>query len=317
MKNKTFTSNVVVSLFVFLTLASFSTETFAWGKRGHETVGSLAARLLAEKHKGSEFLSEHSYDMGFYNNVPDIVWKSNPETFKKESIQHFMDMEHYKDVKKSDWTHKRENFFKKYPTIAKGAGRSWWRVQELNNELETITKSLKQKKIEKSEQHARQAKWLLHAGVMGHYIADLAQPLHVTDNYDGQKTDQKGIHRWFEEEVVDQLYPSIHLLVYDKALTQWDAFHNKNKSKSVFQLCQELTKNSQGEIEKLLEIDKKTGRKNLAAASLEYKNLAVDRLALGALYLAEIWSRQTSWNYNGEKFYLFDTKPNYIEPKDF
>ena len=317
MNSNVIKSVAAVGLLFLFTMTSFPGKSYAWGKRGHETVGSLAARLLADKQKGSEFLSEHSYDLGFYNNVPDIVWKSNPDTFKKESIQHFMDMEHYKDIKKSDWNDKREVFFKKHSVISKKAGRSWWRVQELNQELTAITKSLKPRKIEKSEQHKRQAKWLLHAGVMGHYIADLAQPLHVTDNYDGQKTDQKGIHRWFEEEVVDHLYPNITHLVYDKMLEQWAEFHKKNKTKSVFELCQELTENSQNQIDELLSIDKKTGRKDLPKASNEYKTLAVDRLALGSLYLAEIWSRQTGWNYNGDKFYLFDTKPAYVEPKDF
>lgn len=306
------------SLFLLTSAILFNfSYAFAWGKRGHETVGSLAARLLAEKQPEAQFLSNHSYDMGFYNNVPDIVWKSEPKTFKKEHFQHFMDMEHFKNVKETDWVSQRESFFKKFPNIGKKSGRAWWRVNELNTDLEKITQSLKQKKLPIKEQHNYQAKWLLYAGVMGHYIADLAQPLHVTANYDGKKTKQRGIHRWFEEEVIDELYPSLHEEVYKQALQKWDSFHNDNKSKDVFQLCQELTKNSQDEINNLLSIDKKVGRKNLKKAAEAFKQLAVDRLAIGTLYLAEIWSRQTNWDYNGVKFYKFDSKPNYIEPTKY
>ncbi|WP_126969668.1 phospholipase C/P1 nuclease family protein [Gynurincola endophyticus] len=32
------------------------------------------------------------------------------------------------------------------------------------------------------------------AGELGHYIADLHVPLHTSSNYDGQKTNQRGIH---------------------------------------------------------------------------------------------------------------------------
>lgn len=310
MKNKNFIK-VIVSIFIMLS----SSLAFAWGKRGHETVGSLAARLLAEKSKEAEFLMHHSYDMGFYNNVPDIVWKSNPETYKKEYFQHFMDMEQYHQVKTKDWNNQREVFFKKNPSITSSAGRSWWRIQELNNSLENITKLLRKKNSNKQEHQTQQGQWLLHAGVMGHYIADLAQPLHVTDNYDGKKTDQKGIHKWFEETIVDYLYPQLQNEVYKKALTQWDDFHKANKSKNVFKLSQQLTEDSQKLIEPLLAIDKKSGRKNISSVSSEYQQMIIDRLALGTLYLAEIWSRQTGWKYDEEKFFLFHTAPQYIEPK--
>lgn len=299
---------------LFLSQVSVSTA-YAWGRRGHETVGSLAARLLAEKNKDTEFLSNHSYDLGFYNNVPDIVWKSDPETYKKEFVQHFMDMEEFAEVKDIKWSQQRVEFFKKYSNIPKTAGRSWWRVQELYSELEKISKSLKQKNITTEEHHKRQLAWLLHAGVIGHYISDLAQPLHVTSNYDGKMTNQKGIHKWFEETVIDYLYPQIQNSVYQQAMSQWAEFHKKNKSKSVFELCQILTKDSQKFIEPLLDIDKKAGRKSLSKASEDYKQLAIDRLTVGTLYLAEIWSRQTGWKYKGDRFFLFDTKPNYIEPK--
>lgn len=318
-------SNNVIKFFVFFLLIFFSSvNAFAWGKRGHETVGSLAAQLLAEKQKGAEFLKNHTFDMGYYNNVPDIVWKSDPETYKKEFFQHFVDMEEFESVK--EWNSNKTDFFKKYPNIKETAGRSFWRIQGLYDQLETISKKLsadqntealsdKQKSEEKiKKQHLDQSKWLLYAGVMGHYVADLAMPLHVTNNYDGQKTNQKGIHKWFEETLVDELYPEIHIEVFNQAKKQWDVFHKTNKSLTVFELAQQLTKDSQSQIPLMLKIDKKIGRKDIHKASKEYRQLIIDRLTMGTLYLAEIWSRQTGWPYNGEKFYLFNSQPAFITP---
>lgn len=306
----------VVFNFVFALLLLSPHSAWAWGKRGHEAVGSLAAQLLGKEHKGSAFLIYHSFDMGYYNNVPDLVWKADPETYKKEYIQHFMDLEDYAKVANIKWNKDRKQFFTKYPTIEKTAGRAWWRVQELVTELEKLTAQLKRsKKTKNKEEHHRlQAQWLLHAGVLGHYVADLAQPMHVTDNYDGEQTGQKGVHHWFEEEVIDHLYPEIKTDAYKKARDKWAAFHKENQKKSVFDLVQQLAKESSSLVPELLKIDKQQGRSSGQAASVVFKDMATDRISVGILYLAEIWSRHTGWDYDSKGFYTFLAAPAYIEP---
>ena len=309
-------SRVFIYFCLALTLLIPLKNIYAWGKRGHETVGSLAAQLLAKEHKGSEFLSQHSYDMGFYNNVPDLVWKADSETYKKEFVQHFMDMEHYEKIKDLKWNKDRKSFFEKYPELDKKAGRSFWRVQELYEKLETLKKELRQgKKRTQDEQHQLQARWFVVAGTMGHYIADLAQPLHVTENYDGQLTQQKGLHHWFEEDIIDQLYPEIQTDIFLKAKSQWESFHKENKNISTFDLCLKLSKASQAQILTLTQLDKKVGRSSAKDVAPHYRELAIDRLSSGALYLAELWSRQTDWKYNGHKFFNFVVAPDYIEPE--
>ncbi len=317
--------NLALTFFIATLIIGSPSSGLAWGKRGHEAVGSLAAQLLGKEHKGSEFLIYHSFDMGYYNNVPDLVWKADPETYKKEYIQHFMDLEDYAKVKDVQFNKDRKQFFSKYPMIQKNAGRAWWRVQELVTELEKISQQLKRYQKAESgkknpdkkmteERHRLQAQWLLHAGVLGHYIADLAQPMHVTDNYDGEQTGQKGVHHWFEEEVIDHLYPDIKTEAYKKARDKWAAFHKENEKKAVFDLVQQLAKDSSSHVGELLKIDKKQGRSSGAAAASAFRDMATDRISVGILYLAEIWSRHTGWNYDGDRFYTFLVAPAYIEP---
>jgi hypothetical protein len=40
---------------------------------------------------------------------------------------------------------------------------------------------------------------------LGHYIADAHVPLHTTSNYDGQKTNQVGIHAFWESRIPEML----------------------------------------------------------------------------------------------------------------
>lgn len=302
----------------FVVLLNLS-QAFAWGKRGHEMVGSLAAQLLAKEHPQGAFLASHSFDMGYYNNAPDLVWKANSEIYKKESPQHYVDIEIFERAFKKRneskaWIPSRMEFTKKFPEIDEKAGRSPWRIQELVARLEKTTQSLKKKNLSKKEKHLLQEQWLVTAGLLGHYFADLAQPLHVTENHDGQLTQQKGLHHWFEENVVDELSPLLYEAVFAKAKNQWKDFFEKHKKMSAYELSLELAQNSLAALPRVLEIDKKQGRSSEKKVASAYKEIVVERLSLGVLYLATIWGTQLDWTYDGDRFFNFVATPAYIEP---
>ena len=83
---------------------------------------------------------------------------------------------------------------------------------------------------------------------------------------------------------------------------------------SAFDLAIELARNSNNAVKALLDLDKKAGRESAAKVSPMYREMLIDRLTLGTLYLAQIWSRHLGWNYEGRNFFTFDVKPAYIEP---
>src|SRR4051812_37927007 len=109
-------------LFMILVIALLRPEqAAAWGKRGHAMVCETAAYLVAEKTKKTDFLKDHSYDLGFYCNVPDVVWKREA-TYKKEWFNHFMDMEIFDRELKDARVEKpfelpRVDFEKAFPNI--------------------------------------------------------------------------------------------------------------------------------------------------------------------------------------------------------
>jgi hypothetical protein len=293
--------------------------SWAWGKRGHQIVGETAARLVSAE-SGAGWLKDRGFDFGFYANVPDFIWK-RPKTYEMERNQHFMDLEHFDKAVKSKpevanpFLLTRQDFDAKFPEVKQESGRAFWRVREMFGMLSQITKQLKELKepTGKARQDL-QEKWLVIAGTMGHYVGDLSQPLHVTENYDGQMTDQKGIHSYFEEEAVEELYPAISAAVAKRAQKAWPEFKKKNEDKAVVQLLEQLSRNSYKEIKNLLAMDKATKRDPDRKYADKMAPLIEARLTEGALTLAEIYRRHIGWTFDGNRFYFFNGEPEYIVP---
>jgi hypothetical protein len=310
-----------ILLFILMLLSS---QAFAWGKRGHESVASLAAQLLAKENPKNRILLSHSYDLGYYANVPDFIWKNLSEDVRnRERYQHYIDLELFDKEFKSrgektgveaPWISDRVKFFAKYPGIPDNAGRAPWRIQELADKLTEITKKLRNRNLPTNERQPLQAQWLLHAGVLGHYIGDLGMPLHVSEDYDAKKAGQGGLHSWFEDLMVDENYPHLATEVFAQAKSQWKDFQKFNRKKTPFVLAIELGANSQKVLPEMLRIDKVTGRKDIDKAAAAYKKMIVERLAASVLRLALIWSNQLDWSYNGERFYYWMGTPEFIEP---
>jgi hypothetical protein len=52
---------------------------------------------------------------------------------------------------------------------------------------------------------------VLFAAIASHYLQDAYQPFHATDNYDGVKTGQNGIHSRFERDLIEKYADRLHL----------------------------------------------------------------------------------------------------------
>ena len=305
---------------VLLIVTIASVQAYGWGKRGHQIVNVTAAYLLANDAKlNAHFMRRHSFDLGYYANIPDIGWRA-PATSESEAPQHFMDMEIFVRELKDDPNFKkldcgRAEMEKTFPNIKPMAGRAWWRIREMQEDLLALTEKLKNSELQKKDRQTIQLEWLTRAGTMGHYVGDLAQPLHTTEDYDGKERGQKGIHEYFETESVDVLYPQLEAAVMKDAQKQWPAFHSKNAKLTVFELVRDLTLSSHKRMNELFKIDKKLGRKDIKKAGATYSKMLQEQMVRGSLALAELWSRGLGWPYNGEKFYNFNHSPEYFPPK--
>jgi hypothetical protein len=325
----------------------------AWGRRGHHIIADNAGQILSQHFASdkkpspaspqisgsiaigsaeasqlggeSELFREHSYDLGYYSNVPDVGWKK-PATYEVEWTNHFMDLEIFQrefaklkaEDKIKNYSLSRIEFDKLFPDIPQKAGRSFWRILEMFAQLETIRDQLKKSEPTEKEtiakHHRLQKEWLVLAGTMSHYIGDLSQPLHATENYDGQSTDQKGVHAFFEDTCVDVLGPKIAADALLLSQKNWQKYHAAHREKPVIVLLLDLAEDSLRKVPELLAIDKKAGRKSPAKSAQANRELILARISKGSLVIAEIWSRALGWKYHGAKFYDFVGEPEYIKP---
>jgi len=172
---------------------------FCWGFYAHKKINYYAVFLLPPEmmvlYKPQiDFLTEHAVD-------PDKRRYAIPE----EGPRHYIDIDHYGRYP-YDALPRRWN-----DAVAKYSGDSlnaygivpWW----LQTMLERLTDAFKEK---------NQARILKYSAEIGHYIADSHVPLHANSNHNGQYTDQKGIHGFWESRVPELL-----------AEKEWDFFIGK------------------------------------------------------------------------------------------
>lgn len=141
-----------------------------------------------------EFLAEHSVD-------PDKRRYAIPE----EAPRHYIDIDKYGIYPYDSLPRRWQDAVAKYgeDTLNAHGIVPWW-VQTM---LYKLTEAFKEK---------HQAKILKYSAEIGHYIADAHVPLHASSNHNGQYTDQKGIHGFWESRIPE--------LLADK---EWDFFIGK------------------------------------------------------------------------------------------
>ena len=185
-------------------------------------------------------------------------------------------------------------------------------------QLEAVSAHLREMKeaAPAKDRQALQERWLVLAGTLGHYVGDLGQPMHVTENYDGQLTGQKGLHSFFEEDLVDEVYPELLVAVNSRVKAAWPDFKKKNKDKSLIDLLEQLTRNSLAGLKPVLDLDKKGTREVSAKNAKRYQKIFEERMADSALVLAEIYRRNLGWKFDGNRFYFFSGEPAFIPPGD-
>ena len=135
-------------------LLGLSCNAFAWGRRGHQVVGETAG-LIVSGEPEAEFMRNHSFDLGYYSNVPDFGWK-RPATYAFEKPQHFMDMEiflrefaKHPEIK-NPLELSRKDFEAQFPDLKVDTGRSFWRIREMYAQLEDLTHQLREMKEERA-----------------------------------------------------------------------------------------------------------------------------------------------------------------------
>jgi len=165
----------------------------SWGFLGHRTIHQLAVYELPP-----------SMRYFFHHNMTEIVKKSvRPDQRrnedKEEAPKHYIDLELYGDSAAWKMPLLWKDALKKYgkDSLAK-CGYVPYYVITMKERLTEAFRSGNKDSI------------LFYAIDLGHYISDAHVPLHVSENYDGQLTGQKGLHALWESMI-----PEIEIQQYD------------------------------------------------------------------------------------------------------
>ncbi len=157
---------------------------YAWGFYGHKKINYYAVFLLPPEmlklYKPQiDFVTDHAVD-------PDM----RRYAIKEEAPRHYIDLDTYGKYPWPALPHRWDSAVAKYTEegLQKNGIVPWW-IQTM---LGRLTKAFKEKD---------QAKILKLSAEIGHYIADAHVPLHASSNHDGQHTNQKGIHGFWESRL--------------------------------------------------------------------------------------------------------------------
>jgi hypothetical protein len=186
-------------LFFILLFPLLAQPCFCWGFYAHRKINYYAVFLLPPEmmalyKPNADFLMAHAID-------PDKRRYAVPE----EAPRHYIDIDHYGKYPYDSLPERWNDALAKYSEdTLKAYGIVPWWIQIM---LYRLTDAFKEKD---------QARILKLSADIGHYIADSHVPLHVNSNHNGQLTDQKGIHGFWESRIPE--------LLADK---EWDFFIGK------------------------------------------------------------------------------------------
>jgi len=193
----------------------FSQHVVAWGERGHDLITRVAVQHMRASNDDNAKLMRpfllRDHMLGHLSNTPDTVWRADymsDEAKKANSPTHYINLEKaITGVKKWD-DFPRD--FREYRALCKSkdfdtsdVGTAPWRVLQLYKLIVGELTNLDAKPENLKIDHINKA--LKYAGLMAHFVGDLANPHHTTANYDGQLTGNKGLHAYFESMVVAEL----------------------------------------------------------------------------------------------------------------
>lgn len=154
----------------------------SWGTFGHEHINKAAVLTLPSS----------TLQAFFYNHIDFITQESTVPDLRKytlrdksENPRHYVDLEHFGglDSLPSTLEEAKKQYDEKF--LQKNGILPWY-IEEI---MEKLTKAFKEK---------RKTEILFLAADLGHYIGDAHMPLHTSANHDGQLTNQKGIHAFWE-----------------------------------------------------------------------------------------------------------------------
>ena len=268
----------------------------SWGFYGHRRINRMAVFTLPPEmvgfyKKNIEFVTTHAVD-------PD----KRRYASENEAARHYIDIDHYAkgggnpfEIMPRYWYDAVEKFTE---DTLQAYGIVPWHVARMTNWL---TKAFETRDVNQI---------LSISADIGHYIEDAHVPLHTTENYNGQLTDQKGIHGLWESRIPELTADQYDYLVgraeyIDKPIHAiWDVVEESHSYlDSVLTIEKDLTSKTPSDQKYAFETrGKSTVRQYSQQFALAYTNRMGDmvegRMRKAIMMVGSIW--YTAWVNAGQ-----------------
>ena len=188
-----------------LIVVAFANFVFGWGDQGHKLINNKAVALLPTEMqaftKWQDYITLHSVD-------PDNRKRDD----KTEAPKHFIDIDFYKEFINGKMVEDKKELTAVYgDSMVTRQGLLPWATLDTYNKLIQAFKDKNKDKV------------LLYTSDLGHYVGDGHQPMHTMLNYNGQLTNQKGVHARYEIKMVDKYIKDIEASITKANVKKVDA----------------------------------------------------------------------------------------------
>lgn len=186
--------------YIFLIIMMTVPSLFArWGWGSHRFINDRAVDHLPEEMSffldQRDYLSQHAVD---------------PDTDNLPGNYHYIDIDYYPEFFMGTLPHNWQGMIDLYgQNIMEDNGLVPWVIDWWMEDLTTL--------MENGEWNSV---WQT-AAELGHYVADSHQPMHLTLNYNGQLTDNYGIHSRYETHMIN---PHLDEIVFSDSIAgYWES----------------------------------------------------------------------------------------------
>jgi hypothetical protein len=159
---------------------------FAWGPTAHRLVNRWAVETLPPEIHGF-FEANRQYFIDHAND-PDAAMEAD----RHEREQHYIYLDKYGSFPYLKLPHSFQAAVTRYSRgRVNRDGLLPWQIGKVSLNLTEAFKAQNWEEVK------------VQAALLGHYVADAHDPLHTTENFDGQLTEQPGLANRFEIRLVD------------------------------------------------------------------------------------------------------------------
>jgi len=170
----------------FLLIITGSVFLLSWGSWGHQHINRAAVFALPEEMR--PFFYNHLDYITEEAPVPDV--RRGTINDKAEPNRHFIDLENYLTHPGDSMPQTLKEVTDKYDAkFIDANGILPWYMEDM---MDKLTRAFRNKS---------KTEILFLSADLAHYIGDAHMPLHTAVNYDGQLTNQKGIHAFWESQL--------------------------------------------------------------------------------------------------------------------